>query len=414
MKSGESSEGRLLSGRCRVKLWDLATKKNLLKLPGHNSPLLDMRASQDGSFCVTCASGDRYVSVWSLDVENPSSQPICVLVCDHFVRQLSIQVSRKGKNGPDTPRSKKKKKGKKEEIQCQVSGATSNGSQIALWSSSVSSPSSKPVQPQGIISRKAAKDPFLHAEFCANSSQQNLLIARGLRLKPIFDIVEVRDEDGPLRSIEVDPIPSRLGPVPNSKETEEFAEGTIVSGLNSKSQKAQDPSQQDAILLAKKLKEKEKEKPNVSVIDTRSFLEKLDAMEQHVTRTSSKQKNHGNTPKAGSLQSAIEQAIHSDDPALLESCLDINVETTIRSTCQRLSIPYIVPFLLSLIKRFEANPNRAGALIPWIRALLLFHGSYLMTLSDIGSHFFLLFLIFKKKCILEIIFFSFLLFFFFF
>ena len=389
VNSTDSSKEMLMSGRCRIKLWDLSTGKTVLKFPGHNSPLLDMRPIHDGSLCASCASGDRYVSVWSLDVAKSRTHPVYVLVCDNFIRQINIRLGYVRIEENSTSRKLKKRK-KIEQTHCQVSGVASNGSQIVLWSFPLSS-TSAPIQSQEIISPKEGNDPFLHAEFCSNHDRY-LLVARGLRIKPLVDLVKVCTKIGGFRSVELDPLPSRLGShTSNMKEgKDEVVQAEVLSGSASVSLLAKDPSLQSAVILAKnenaegKRKQlEENSKGDVSVIDTRSFIEKLNSMEHHASR-SSKHKLKERVPKAESLQSAIQQAIHSDDPALFESCLDITASTTIRRTCQRLSVPYVIPLLLGLLKRFETNANRAGVLIPWIREVLLFHGSYLMTLPDIG------------------------------
>ena len=342
--------------------------------------------SNDGQYCATCATGDRFISLWSLNLEKPNESAISVLVFDHFVKQLDIRMIRGG--------AKKKKEGGKME----VAGVSVDGEKVALWSAPLGTQTPKnrggSIKAKGVISTPSrSSSPFLHCEF-GKGEERNAVVLRGLRLKPVFDMVEVKKDDQ-FVSVEMEGLPAHLltkkGEKKAKKEEVQKRDAAVVSGMSSKGMKKGEDLAQKSALMAKMEDDEEEAAVDVTVTDTRSFLEKLEALEKHVGKPGGeKKKGSGkeNPKKAESLQVAIEQALHSDDPVMLEKGLEVTSETTIQNTCQRLSAPYVVPFLMALIKRFEANPNRAGRLVPWIRGVLIFHGSYLMTQPDLGFFFF--------------------------
>jgi len=77
------------------------------------------------------------------------------------------------------------------------------------------------------------------------------------------------------------------------------------------------------------------------------------------------------------------QALHTNDNALLEIVLQVNDLTIINSTIQRLPSSFVLPFLTTVVEKFQTKPARGIALINWIRAVLVQHTSYLMTVPDL-------------------------------
>jgi len=95
----------------------------------------------------------------------------------------------------------------------------------------------------------------------------------------------------------------------------------------------------------------------------------------------------GSTPKASSLQTILQQALHSNDHALVEYCLTTGVSAggaggsasqLIRTTVQRLSHASILPILRHLQQKFTSRPHRSAALLPWLREIFKCHTSYLL------------------------------------
>ncbi|KAG5459410.1 MAG: Dip2/Utp12 family-domain-containing protein, partial [Olpidium bornovanus] len=91
----------------------------------------------------------------------------------------------------------------------------------------------------------------------------------------------------------------------------------------------------------------------------------------------------GGAPKASSLSTALVQALHSADHQLLELCLTHTNPEVIRSSVRRLPPQYVVPLLREIVTRFQRRPNRAAQLLEWVRAPLLLHAGYLMTVPEL-------------------------------
>jgi hypothetical protein len=363
----------------------------LLKLSGHNNTIVDLQVTLNGLYCVSCATGDRFVCIWSLDVANPTEQALQVLVCDRFIRQLSIKIPQN-----DTTQQKKSNN----DSHFEVCGTSFDGIEINVWNCVISTKKKKSKEPIRPISTITLTTPsnqlqLLHTAFSSTKEDQ-MIVLSGLRANPKVDFVKLKDSNGGFVStIKLDSLsllPSlSLTRQKSKKEEENLVKPKYESGLGYVPKKGEDSVQKVQIAAEKAhIEAKSKAEGSVSVIDTRTFLDKLNALEHHVNRVTP-QFDTRSTPKADSLQVAIEQAVHSDDPALLETCLQVTRDPIVRATCQRIATPYVVPFLNCLIKRFESNSNRVAKLIPWIRGILLFHGAYLMTIRDIGLFLFILF-----------------------
>jgi U3 small nucleolar RNA-associated protein 5 len=83
-----------------------------------------------------------------------------------------------------------------------------------------------------------------------------------------------------------------------------------------------------------------------------------------------------------SLQSLLTQAINSSDIQMLEKALSVTDRKIIHATIRRMSPPLILTLLDQLVVRLQKRPNRAGLLIEWIRASLLHHSGYLLSVID--------------------------------
>jgi U3 small nucleolar RNA-associated protein 5 len=74
--------------------------------------------------------------------------------------------------------------------------------------------------------------------------------------------------------------------------------------------------------------------------------------------------------------------VNSGDRQQMGDVLSNHNTSIIANTVARLPNAHVIPFLSHLVNEFQAKPNRGLELIPWIRAVMLFHMSYLMTVRD--------------------------------
>lgn len=226
--------------------------------------------------------------------------------------------------------------------------------------------------------------------------QGQMILARGSTIKPIFEKVDFLNEDGSLKDKEL--ILTRA-PVTGFL----MDESTQVADNVKATKKAYDESAvtvvgtSDFALAAPNLGDNENENEESegedggTQLEGRTMEEKLQdlAVEESSTHPTGKKskpsasKNKYSTPKANSLQQMLIQALHSNDLQLLEACLTFNNAEVIRNTVRRLPTTYVVPFLTQVIHKFQQKPNRGEALLEWIKAVLLIHTAYLMTVPDL-------------------------------
>ena len=90
-------------------------------------------------------------------------------------------------------------------------------------------------------------------------------------------------------------------------------------------------------------------------------------------------------PEMGSLQAVLVQALKTNVSQLIESCLAIRSPKVIDASVKRLPSSSVLPFLDAIVARLEAKPERAGALVPWIRAILVHHATLLMNSADASA-----------------------------
>ncbi|KAJ3305032.1 Hsp90 cochaperone shq1 [Kappamyces sp. JEL0829] len=84
-----------------------------------------------------------------------------------------------------------------------------------------------------------------------------------------------------------------------------------------------------------------------------------------------------------SLQALLTQAIHSGDVQLLEKALAVSDRKIIHATIRKMSSPHVLQLLDQLVVRLQKRPNRAGSLVEWIRASLLHHSGYLLSVPHL-------------------------------
>jgi len=86
-----------------------------------------------------------------------------------------------------------------------------------------------------------------------------------------------------------------------------------------------------------------------------------------------------------SLSQILAQALQNNDKQMLEAalCVSSTQHTEVLNTSLlRLPQASIVPLLEALTTRIAQNPKRTAPLLPWIRALLTCHASYLSTIPS--------------------------------
>ncbi|PNS16941.1 hypothetical protein CAC42_4905 [Sphaceloma murrayae] len=78
-----------------------------------------------------------------------------------------------------------------------------------------------------------------------------------------------------------------------------------------------------------------------------------------------------------SLGTVLTQALRTNDKELLETCLQIKDNASVKSTIQRLQSPLVATLMQKLAERLHKRPGRAGPLMVWVQWALVAHGGYL-------------------------------------
>jgi len=84
-------------------------------------------------------------------------------------------------------------------------------------------------------------------------------------------------------------------------------------------------------------------------------------------------------PRADSLQVLLSQALRAEDNALIEQCLHVGDEKVITNTIKKMRPFEAAKFLAIAVSKMEGRPQRALSVVPWVRAILLQHASFVMT-----------------------------------
>ena len=125
-------------------------------------------------------------------------------------------------------------------------------------------------------------------------------------------------------------------------------------------------------------------KPNVS-LDEPSIEEKLQQASLQEGSVNQATDKHERVKKidhsASSLHQMLQQAITSEDRELLERCLTVRDSKMITTSIQRLSAPLVPNLLDQILERLRNKPQRGLQLTEWIRAVLIYHSSYLLSVS---------------------------------
>ncbi|KNC51964.1 WD40 repeat-containing protein [Thecamonas trahens ATCC 50062] len=90
-------------------------------------------------------------------------------------------------------------------------------------------------------------------------------------------------------------------------------------------------------------------------------------------------------PRGESLKRMLVQALHSGDNQLLEYCLGMSTHGTIMATVRQLPTARIVALLKILTDKLRSRPARGTRLVPWIRAILVTHTAFLLSVPGLSA-----------------------------
>ncbi|KAF9286432.1 WD repeat-containing protein 43 [Mortierella alpina] len=379
-------ENMILTAGHSMKLWDLESREPIKSFTGHASAITNVVFSANDKFVVSTAEQDRFINLWDCTADNMQEGNITALTLDNTVSHVDISsnnavlaISEEGTAGlwqnaqsasgtsSSSAKANKKKRYTTRACDCLVKVESSRGDRSVI--------------------------PLLGGVF---TSQGQMILARGSTIKPVFEKVDFQNEDGSLKEKELvmtrAPVTGFLmdesaQAASNLKATKKAYDESAVTVVGTSDFALPTPGMND-----REDGESDEEVRDAAELEGRTMEEKLQdlAVEESATNSTGKKskqatgnKNKYPTPKANSLQQMLIQALHSNDLQLLEACLTFNNVEVIRNTVRRLPTAYVVPFLTQVIHKFQQKPNRGEALLEWIKAVLLIHTAYLMTVPDL-------------------------------
>jgi len=216
--------------------------------------------------------------------------------------------------------------------------------------------------------------------FSSRRPETHIVTARGALVAPVFEEVPYADEDGTFAgtlALVRDPAAdAQLG-----RAIEMARPGAAAA--------AAAPAAADATIITAGVKVTSGDSSDIGSASATSevpFGEQVLQLGLSATGVAGGGKSgtaEDSTPTARSLAHMLAQALHSNDQSLLEECLSNTNEGIVRNTVSRLPPVLAVKFLTDIVGKLEARPNRGALLMVWIRAVLLVHASYLMTVPDL-------------------------------
>ncbi|KAG1050735.1 hypothetical protein G6F43_007009 [Rhizopus delemar] len=366
-------ETKLATAGHTITLWDLTTRTVIKKFTGHASMVKELAFSPQDDLLISSAEDDRYINVWDAQTTNTNTNNVAALTVENNVSHIDFSTTEPA-----------------------VLAVTDEGL-VGVWENpSLVTPQvtghkrkmmrSMTKEPDANVKVVSTTEenkliPILAAQFVTDNGGKSIMTARGSSIKPSFEVVKyVNEETGAiLRDIElfrqpvtnylIDSASIAVNNLRTTKKT--YDESTVTVIGNS-----------DFVVKAPTMAENHEE----SVEAEQTIEQKLLSLDVADTNEQKHKKNKKKTlvtPAAGSLQTVLVQALHSNDTSLLEACLQFTKRDVIENTIRRLPTEYLIPLLLDLITRFQEKPGRAPALLIWIQSILLIHTAYLMTVPNL-------------------------------
>ncbi|KAI8991906.1 WD40-repeat-containing domain protein [Mycotypha africana] len=372
-------EKKLATAGHTITLWDLSTYTVIKKFIGHASAIKEMAFSHQDDVLVSNAEDDRYINVWDAQASNTNSNNLTALTLETNVLHIDFSSTEPS-----------------------VLAVTDDGL-VSIWEnasliSTQQTPSagnrrkmirSMTKQADANIKLVSTADennviPILGAKFVTDNGGKSIMIARGSSIKPSFEVVKyVNEETGailcdivlsrqPITNYLIDTASVAANNLRTTRKAYDESTVTVV-GNSDFAVKAPIMATNDEQNLD------ENEEPSIE-----QKLQSLDMVDTATRATQkSKKKKTVNTPSAGSLQTVLVQALHSNDTTLLEACLQHEKPEVINNTVRRLPTEYLIPLLLELITKFQEKPSRGPTLLLWIKSVLTIHTAYLMTVPNL-------------------------------
>ncbi|KAG4101372.1 WD40 repeat-like protein [Neocallimastix lanati (nom. inval.)] len=356
-----------------INLFDLETKSLIKTYPGHATDIRQVVFSENNTF-ITVADQDRFISIWGQENnESGKGKTVSALTMDTMPVSVSVNSSNNvlaiGEDGIlylwNNMSSSNENNDKKKRQKILTKGFDSKLKIVYL------NEEEEDEEPQLLNIMFAS---FVNA---SKTGECQILVGYGSMVRPKFEIItdlvtesgEFKEEISLSRSLVTNLLQSEI------KKEDKKATGTYTQS-------------KPGIMMTMSLQDEEdEEEAEKAGEDEKSLEERIKEMEiksnkQDETSTKSKKMV---IPKGESIQNMLQQAVHSNDKQLLETCLSVTNIKVIRNTLERLPPQYVIPFLNLLKERIQKKPQRGCYIFDWIRYTIMIHMSYLISVPELTS-----------------------------
>mmetsp|Transcript_21155 Transcript_21155/g.39331 ORF Transcript_21155/g.39331 Transcript_21155/m.39331 type:complete len:700 (+) Transcript_21155:128-2227(+) len=386
-----SSDGSmLLSANTDIIAWDIKSGEVVKRFAGHPTPVRSLAFSADGSYIVSCAE-DRFVSLWNMDTKDgePPSKKSKKSNDDAVLLQRTPTLVLSAPSSPTL-----------------LSAASTGGSQIlvaavcedesaSVWSANPSQASASSSKAQAPSTRlnpdgSAGVLAIFLDQGASKDDSKEIVIARNSPIRPVFHSVTIMENDEFVTRVDLTDISSksRLVTKGGAEVTESKDGQTTEKDTASKSKEGKErlhvvaganaavPTPRSANAGDDKMETDEGEDDVTMGERIKALSDRLgkhiDESTKEVAAAKSKKRPRGEeaAATAGGMSTVLEQALQSNDNALLESCLNNQDKKTVDATVTRLSGKRAVLLLKTLVRKFQDKPTRGAELLVWIKAVL--------------------------------------------
>ncbi|KAJ2759393.1 Small subunit (SSU) processome component, partial [Coemansia nantahalensis] len=211
------------------------------------------------------------------------------------------------------------------------------------------------------------------------TGEGSVLLVRGSAVKPLFETLELADQDGQFAR---ETVLTREAQdnllIPAAAKTD--AEKQLSAQLHAYSEQGAsvtNPVSEGVRASQRAAEEAQPEQPSLA-----------DRIRQLSVGTDAHAPSDalaaGLNLGSGTLVRVLVQSLHTADSEMLDTVLGNSARTNVvRDTTLALPAAYVLAFLQQLFVRFQSTPARAAQLLPWIRNTLALHSAYLTSIPSL-------------------------------
>lgn len=405
---------RLMVGGATLALWDAAERTRLRKCSGHANAVRTLAFEPGGRFALSAAPGDRYVAVWSCDMQGangaitPSkgkgAKAAAALLALDDAAPLQLATAAADAGGAFVAAAVSEL-GVAYVWLCSAAGQSVAGRVIRVGPAT--SPSAAPLESLLVAAVSPASD-----------AAATVLVARGSVARATFDRVAVplhdaaADANGDAHVITLKP--SRKGlllgddATPGKRKGKNAAGAEVVGPDNAADALLPRPAAANGSASGRKRAAAEEEDGGgaaargggaagpsrmeglegaaageLTLGERLRMLELASGLGGDEDGAGAARRGDdpfgGKVPSADSLAVLLSQALTARDNSMLERVLSVGDERVLANTVKRLKPEDAVAFLGVAITKLHVRPQRGTQLARWIRAILLGHASHLMS-----------------------------------